>query len=209
MSHQFIAPTDEVPFPSEADGIDFEGEFGIITGDVPMGCSADDALAHVRLIVVINGWSLRAVAPVELKTGFGWVQAKSACSMAPRMPRIVVRCPPAPSSDRVPYRTAITRRSDRPASRTVGPSRRSTTARREPIFSHSAAGSGWRSKADRLERSTRSSASQLSCNGTSLSPASDEQFGSLRPALPTGPKRMWGYRRHLGAGAGSSGPSGQ
>ncbi|MEC3947874.1 fumarylacetoacetate hydrolase family protein [Sphingobium sp. HWE2-09] len=83
MSHRFIAATDDVPLPSEADGIDFEGEFGVVTGDVPMGCRADEALAHIRLIVLINDWSLRAIAPVEMKTGFGWVQAKPACSMAP------------------------------------------------------------------------------------------------------------------------------
>lgn len=83
MSHQFIAPTADVPFPSEADGIDFEGEFGVVTGDVPMGCSAEEALAHVRLIVLINDWSLRTIAPIEMKTGFGWVQAKPACSVAP------------------------------------------------------------------------------------------------------------------------------
>lgn len=83
MSHRFIGPTDDLPLPSEADGIDFEGEFGVITDDVPMGCTADDALAHVRLIVLINDWSLRAIAPVEMKTGFGWVQAKPACSVAP------------------------------------------------------------------------------------------------------------------------------
>ncbi|WP_422058173.1 fumarylacetoacetate hydrolase family protein [Sphingomonas sp.] len=83
MSHHFIAPTADVPFPSEADGIDFEGEFGVITGDVPMGCSAADALAHVRLVVLINDWSLRAIAIPEMKTGFGWVQAKPACSVAP------------------------------------------------------------------------------------------------------------------------------
>ncbi|MEG3175408.1 fumarylacetoacetate hydrolase family protein [Sphingomonas sp. RB3P16] len=83
MSHRFLAATADVPFASEADGIDFEGEFGVITGDVPMGCSPDDALAHVRLIVLINDWSLRAIAPVEMKTGFGWINAKPACSMAP------------------------------------------------------------------------------------------------------------------------------
>lgn len=83
MSHLFLSATEDVILPSEADGIDFEGEFGIITGDVPMGCAAADALAHVRLIVLINDWSLRAIAPVEMRTGFGWVQAKPACSMAP------------------------------------------------------------------------------------------------------------------------------
>ncbi len=83
MSHQFIAPTDDVPLPSEADGIDFEGEFGIVTGDVPMGCGADEAMRHIRLVVLINDWSLRAIAPLEMKTGFGWIQAKPACSIAP------------------------------------------------------------------------------------------------------------------------------
>ena len=38
---------------------------------------------HIRLIVQINDWSLRTLAPVEMKTGFGWVQAKPACSVAP------------------------------------------------------------------------------------------------------------------------------
>lgn len=83
MSHRFIAPLEDVAFPTEADSIDFEGEFGIVTDDVPMGCSAQDAMAHIRLIILINDWSLRAVAPAEMKTGFGWIQAKPACSAAP------------------------------------------------------------------------------------------------------------------------------
>lgn len=83
MSHQFLGPREDVPLPSEADGIDFEGEFGVITDAVPMGIAAADALKHIRLIVQINDWSLRTLAPVEMKTGFGWIQAKPACSMAP------------------------------------------------------------------------------------------------------------------------------
>ena len=83
MSHRFLAPHADVALPTEADFIDFEGEFGIVTDDVPMGCSAADAMAHIRLILLINDWSLRAVAPAEMKTGFGWIQAKPACSAAP------------------------------------------------------------------------------------------------------------------------------
>ena len=83
LSHQFLGPEDDVPFPSEADGIDFEGEFGVITDAVPMGVSAADALGHIKLLVQINDWSLRVIAPVEMKTGFGWIQAKPACSVAP------------------------------------------------------------------------------------------------------------------------------
>ncbi|MBO9575014.1 MAG: fumarylacetoacetate hydrolase family protein [Sphingobium sp.] len=83
LSDRFYGPTDPVPFRSEADGIDFEGEFGVIVDAVPMGTSAADAMAHIRLIVQINDWSLRALAVPEMKTGFGWIQAKPACSMAP------------------------------------------------------------------------------------------------------------------------------
>ncbi len=83
LSDRFLAGTADVPLPSEADGIDFEGEFGVITDAVPMGCPREQAASHIRLVVLINDWSLRRIAPVEMKTGFGWVQAKPACSVAP------------------------------------------------------------------------------------------------------------------------------
>lgn len=83
LSDRFYGPADDVALPDEAHGIDFEGEFGVIVDAVPMGTSAADAMRHIRLVVQINDWSLRAIAPVEMKTGFGWVQAKPACSMAP------------------------------------------------------------------------------------------------------------------------------
>ncbi|WBQ18306.1 fumarylacetoacetate hydrolase family protein [Sphingobium yanoikuyae] len=83
LSDRFLSGTQDVVLPSEADGIDFEGEFGVITNAVPMGTRAQDALSHIKLVLLINDWSLRAIAPIEMKTGFGWVQAKPACSVAP------------------------------------------------------------------------------------------------------------------------------
>jgi fumarylacetoacetate (FAA) hydrolase len=83
MSHQFLSPIEDVPLPDEADGIDFEGEFGVIVDATPMGVSPAEALGHIKLIVQINDWSLRTLAPIEMKTGFGWIHAKPACSMAP------------------------------------------------------------------------------------------------------------------------------
>ncbi|HUN91293.1 MAG TPA: fumarylacetoacetate hydrolase family protein, partial [Burkholderiaceae bacterium] len=71
------------PLPSTDDGIDFEGEFGIVTDRVPMGVRAAQAAAHIRLVVLVNDWSLRRLAPIEMKTGFGWIQAKPASSAAP------------------------------------------------------------------------------------------------------------------------------
>jgi fumarylacetoacetate (FAA) hydrolase len=83
LSDRFYGPTEPVPFTDERQGIDFEGEFGIIVDHVPMGTTAADAMDHIKLLVQINDWSLRALAVPEMKTGFGWIQAKPACSMAP------------------------------------------------------------------------------------------------------------------------------
>ncbi|MFM5930297.1 MAG: fumarylacetoacetate hydrolase family protein [Novosphingobium sp.] len=83
VSNKFYGPTEDVRMADEALQIDFEGEFGVITDDVPMGTSVEDARKHIRLVVQINDWSLRALAGPEMKSGFGWVQAKPPCSMAP------------------------------------------------------------------------------------------------------------------------------
>ena len=83
VSDRFYGPRDPIPFISEADGIDFEGEFGVIVDAVPMGTTAEQAREHIKLIMQINDWSLRAIAPIEMKTGFGWVQAKPPCAVAP------------------------------------------------------------------------------------------------------------------------------
>lgn len=82
-SDDFYGPAQDVPFPSEEDGIDFEGEFGVVVDSVPMGISPEEALGRIRLIVQINDWSLRVLGPREMKTGFGFVQAKPSSSFAP------------------------------------------------------------------------------------------------------------------------------
>jgi fumarylacetoacetate (FAA) hydrolase len=82
-SDDFLGPAADVPLPSEADGIDFEGEVGIIVDRVPMGTSAAQAAAHIRLLVLLNDWSLRVLAGKDIKTGFGFMQSKPATSFAP------------------------------------------------------------------------------------------------------------------------------
>lgn len=82
-SDDFLGPTDDVPLPDEAHGIDFEGEFAVVCGPVPMGVTPEAALACIRLIVQANDWSLRALGPHEMKTGFGFLQAKPSTSFAP------------------------------------------------------------------------------------------------------------------------------
>lgn len=83
LSHIFYSGSDDFPTPSETDNIDFEGEFGIIVDDVPMNVSVEDAAKHIKLVILINDWSLRGFALRESKIGFGWVQAKPPCSVAP------------------------------------------------------------------------------------------------------------------------------
>lgn len=47
VSDRFYGPNDDVVVPSEDLGIDFEGEFGIITDAVPMGISPQEAMQHI------------------------------------------------------------------------------------------------------------------------------------------------------------------
>ena len=79
----FQGPHDDIRLPSEAHGIDFEGEFAVLVDEVPLGCPADRALGHVKLILQLNDVSLRALAPREMTTGFGFLQAKPSSAFAP------------------------------------------------------------------------------------------------------------------------------
>jgi fumarylacetoacetate (FAA) hydrolase len=82
-SDDFRGPLADVEFPDDAMFIDMEGEFGVVLSDVPMGTSAEDAHAHIRLLVQINDWSLRAMGPREMRAGFGFLQAKPSTAFAP------------------------------------------------------------------------------------------------------------------------------
>ena len=64
-------------------GIDFEGEIGVITDDVPLGVTPEEAEKHIQLIVLINDVSLRNLVPGELHKGFGFFQSKPSSSFAP------------------------------------------------------------------------------------------------------------------------------
>ena len=82
-SDDFLPPTADVPVPSEDFGIDLEAEVAVVTGDVPMGTAADRAGAHIRLLMLVNDWSLRNLIPAELAKGFGFYQSKPATSFSP------------------------------------------------------------------------------------------------------------------------------
>ena len=82
-SDDFLGACADVAMLDEADGIDFEGEFGVVVGSVPMGATPEVGLAAVRLIVQLNDWSLRAHGAREVRSGFGFVHAKPSTAFAP------------------------------------------------------------------------------------------------------------------------------
>jgi fumarylacetoacetate (FAA) hydrolase len=82
-SDSFIGPNDEIELADEAWGIDFEGEIGVITDDVPMGISPEAARKHVKLVTILNDVSLRNVITGELAKGFGFFHGKPATAFAP------------------------------------------------------------------------------------------------------------------------------
>lgn len=82
-SDRFIAPTEDIEAVSESHGIDFEGEIAVITDDVPMAVTPEQAAGHIKLIMLVNDVSLRGLIPGELAKGFGFYQAKPASSFSP------------------------------------------------------------------------------------------------------------------------------
>ena len=85
-SDTFLNPRGPIRFPEEAVpawGIDFEGEIAVITDDVPMGASREQALRAIRLIMLVNDVSLRGLIPAELAKGFGFFQSKPSSSFSP------------------------------------------------------------------------------------------------------------------------------
>lgn len=82
-SDDLLGPCDDIVCPSEKFGIDFEAEVAVVTDDVPMGTSADEAEQHIKLVMLANDVSLRNLIPDELAKGFGFFQSKPATAFSP------------------------------------------------------------------------------------------------------------------------------
>lgn len=82
-SDGFLGPRDPIPLADEAWGCDMEGEIAVVTGDVPMGATREEALKAIRLVMLCNDVSLRNLIPGELAKGFGFFQAKPASAFSP------------------------------------------------------------------------------------------------------------------------------
>jgi fumarylacetoacetate (FAA) hydrolase len=82
-SDDLLGPRADVPFGDEAWGIDLEAEIAVIVDDVAMGTNALDAGGHIKLVTLVNDWSLRNLIPGELAKGFGFYQSKPSTSFSP------------------------------------------------------------------------------------------------------------------------------
>jgi fumarylacetoacetate (FAA) hydrolase len=82
-SDDFLGPCDNAVFASEDWGIDFEAEVAVVTGDVPMTATPEQALEGIRLVMIANDVSLRHLIPDELAKGFGFFQSKPATAFGP------------------------------------------------------------------------------------------------------------------------------
>jgi len=82
-SDTFLTPQEDIPLVDPSHGLDFESEVGVITDFVPMGTKNEEALQHIKLIVILNDVSLRGLIPAELARGFGFFQSKPSSSFAP------------------------------------------------------------------------------------------------------------------------------
>ena len=79
----FYGPRDAVKVVSEDYGIDLEAEIAVITDDVPMAATPEQAAGHIQLVGLVNDVSLRNLIPGELAKGFGFLQSKPRSALSP------------------------------------------------------------------------------------------------------------------------------
>lgn len=81
-SDTFLAAHDPIA-GDETWGLDFEAEVAIITDDVPLGVTPQQASGHIRLLLLVNDVSLRNLIPAELAKGFGFLHGKPPTAFSP------------------------------------------------------------------------------------------------------------------------------
>ena len=79
----FLGPRDPVRVVDEAYGIDLEAEIVVVTDDVPMAVTPEQAAGHIQLLGLVNDVSLRNLIPGELAKGFGFLQSKPRSALSP------------------------------------------------------------------------------------------------------------------------------
>jgi fumarylacetoacetate (FAA) hydrolase len=83
LSDRFDGPRDPMRIPDEGLQLDYEPEVAVVVDDVPMGCGVEEASGHIKLVMLLNDYTLRALTKTELPKGFGFVQAKPTSAFSP------------------------------------------------------------------------------------------------------------------------------
>lgn len=83
LSDRFDGPRDPMRVPAEDLGLDYEPEVAVVVDDVPMGVSVADAARHIKLLMLLNDYTLRTLTRSELPKGFGFLQAKPTSAFSP------------------------------------------------------------------------------------------------------------------------------
>lgn len=83
LSDAFCGPTEPMVFPTESLDADYEAEVAVVVDDVPMGTTVAEAGRHIRLLMLLNDYTLRALTRTELPKGFGFMQAKPTSAFSP------------------------------------------------------------------------------------------------------------------------------
>lgn len=83
LSDRFDGPRDAMHIPDEALGLDYEAEVAVVVDDVPMGVSVEQAASHIKLVMLLNDYTLRTLTRTELPRGFGFLQAKPTSAFSP------------------------------------------------------------------------------------------------------------------------------
>jgi fumarylacetoacetate (FAA) hydrolase len=83
-SDAFLGPRDAIPLPGdEGLGLDFEAEVAVVTDDVPMRIAPKEARSRIRLVMLANDITLRALVGPELAKGFGFFHSKPPTAFSP------------------------------------------------------------------------------------------------------------------------------
>jgi fumarylacetoacetate (FAA) hydrolase len=83
LSDRFDGPREPMRIPDVSLELDYEAEVAVVTDDVPMGCTAEEAKGHIKLVMLLNDYTLRALTRTELPKGFGFMQAKPTSAFSP------------------------------------------------------------------------------------------------------------------------------
>jgi fumarylacetoacetate (FAA) hydrolase len=82
-SDDLLGPTDDIVVAREEWGIDFGAGIAVVTGDVAIGATPDDAHQQIRLLMLVNEVSLHNLRVSELATGTGQLQSRPTTSFSP------------------------------------------------------------------------------------------------------------------------------